>query len=178
MWPHTRYVGSDCTEIGQKSSTLRLVISHHLQHHHVCGWNESSGSESSTKATQFLHQVGMSIVNIQIVVAALRVSLEVKNAKVERYHVSLWDLESIEITWVRHRKLGKAGELRLGEGRLTHGDAPGTFAVWFVEAWEPFTSDKAWFSNHVSSAVEHRPVVKETVRNGNLKQSPKEANIL
>lgn len=178
MWPHTIYIGFGSTEIGHKSSTLRPLIRHHLQHHRVCGWNESPGPESSTEATQFLHQVGMSIVNIQIVVATLWVRLEVKNAKGERDHVSLRDLEGIRVAWVRNRKTGETERLRHGEERVTHGDAPGAFAVWFVEAWEPFTSNKAWLCNQVSSAVEHRPVVKETVRNGSFETSPEGTDFL
>lgn len=89
----------DCTEIGHKSSTVCLFVSHHLQHHGVCGWNESAGAEGSAKPTQFLHQVGKSVVDVDIVVATLRVGLQVKNAESEHDHISLWDLDSEQITY-------------------------------------------------------------------------------
>lgn len=87
----------DSTEMGHKASTLRLSISHHLQHYGVCGWNESTRTESSAKSTQFLHQVGGSIINIQIVILTLWVSLHVKNAEGELDHVSFRDLDSGQI---------------------------------------------------------------------------------
>lgn len=89
----------DCTEIGHKSSTVRLFVSHHLQHHGVCGWNESAGAEGSTKSAQFLHQVGKSVVDVEIVVATLRVGLQVKNAESEHDHIAFWDLDSEHIMY-------------------------------------------------------------------------------
>lgn len=41
---------------------------------------------------------------------------------------------------------------------MTHGDAPGAFAVGFVEAREALTANKARVCHQVSSTVEHRPV--------------------
>lgn len=91
---HTMYIWRGSTEIGHKPSTLIFFIRHHLKHHFVRGRNKSARSESPTEATQFLHQVGMAIVNIQIVVSALWVSLQIKNAEGERDQISLWNLET------------------------------------------------------------------------------------
>lgn len=46
---------------------------------------------------------------------------------------------------------------------MTHSDAPGAFAVGFVEVWEPLTAYKTGFCDQVSSTEEHRPVTKQTV---------------
>lgn len=48
--------------------------------------------------------------------------------------------------------------------RVTHGDPPGAFAVGFVEAREPLTTNKPRVWDQVASTVEHWPVMKETVR--------------
>lgn len=92
--PCTIDVGFGSAEIGHKPSTLCLPISHHLEHHGVCGGNKSAGPESPTKPTQFMHQAGLAVVNVQIVVAALWVSLQVENAEIEHDHVSLRDLKT------------------------------------------------------------------------------------
>lgn len=44
------------------------------------------------------------------------------------------------------------------QGRVTHGDPPGAFAVGFVEAREGLAANKAWVCHQVPSTVEHRPV--------------------
>jgi len=108
----------------------------------------------------------MAVVNIQIVVAALGVSLQVKNAECEHDHVSFWDLET-ERLWMsqtRRHWVRKESVLRHVAGEVTHGDAPGAFAVGFVEGWEALAANEARVRDQVTSTVEHGPVKKDPVR--------------
>lgn len=77
----------------QESSSSCGFIRHHLQHHGVGGGDEGTWSERPAEAAQFLHQTGVTVVDVEVVVAAGGVCLQVKEAEREHDHVTFRDLD-------------------------------------------------------------------------------------
>lgn len=84
------------TEGGQKASSSGSIIRYHLQHHGVGGGDESPWSKRPAEAAQLLHQTGVTVVDVQVVVATGGVGLHVEEAEREHDHMTLWDLEEEE----------------------------------------------------------------------------------
>lgn len=80
------------TEVGQESSSSGGLIRHHLQHHGVGGRDQGPRPERPAEAAQLLHQAGVAVVDVQVVVAAGGVGLQVEEAEGYHDHVALWDL--------------------------------------------------------------------------------------
>lgn len=68
----------------------------------------------------------------------------------------------MEVTHLRLREEGVSFQSRPGSG--THGDAPSTFAVGFVDVGEALAADKPRLCDQVSSTREHEPEVKDRER--------------
>lgn len=81
------------TEVGQESSSSGGFVRHHLQHHGVGGGDQSPGPERAAETAQLLHQAGVAVVDVQVVVAAGGVGLQVEEAEGYHDHVAFWDLE-------------------------------------------------------------------------------------
>lgn len=80
------------TEVRQKSSSSGGFIRHHLQHHGVGGRDESAGPERAAETAQLLHQAGVAVVDVQVVVAAGGVGLQIEEAEGDHDHVTFRDL--------------------------------------------------------------------------------------
>lgn len=79
-------------EVGQEPSSSGAFVRHHLQHHGVGGGDERAGPEGATEPAQLLHQAGVAVVDVQVVVAAGGVGLQVEEAEGQHDHVALGDL--------------------------------------------------------------------------------------
>ena len=95
-----------CAEGSQKPPPSGGLVRHHLQHHGVGGGDEGAGPERPAETTQLLHQAGVAVVDVEVVVAAGGVGLHVEEAERQHDHVTLWDLQ------------GATGALSLGIGSL------------------------------------------------------------
>lgn len=80
-------------EGSQESSSAGGFIRHHLQHHGVGGGDEGAWSERPAEAAQLLHQTGVTVVDIEVVVAAGGVRLHVEEAEREHDHMTLGHLD-------------------------------------------------------------------------------------
>lgn len=93
MWDvHTFHMRLSGTEVRQKSSSSGGFIRHHLQHHGVGGRDESAGPERAAETAQLLHQAGVAVVDVQVVVAAGGVGLQIEEAEGDHDHVTFRDL--------------------------------------------------------------------------------------
>lgn len=79
-------------EESNKASSSSRFVGHHIQHHGVGGGDDCAGPERPTETTQLLHQSGVTIVDVQVVVATGGVGLHVEEAERQHDDMTLWDL--------------------------------------------------------------------------------------
>lgn len=91
--PFTFHVGLPRAEGGDEASSPGALVRHHLQHHGVGGGDDGARPERPTEAPQLLHQAGVTVVDVQVVVTTGGVGLHVEEAEGQHHHVTLWDLE-------------------------------------------------------------------------------------
>lgn len=90
---HTFHMWLPCGEGSQKASSPGGVVRHHLQHHGVGSGDEGAGPERAAEPAQLLHQAGVTVVDVQVVVPTGGVGLHVKEAERQHDHMTLWDLK-------------------------------------------------------------------------------------